>query len=78
MNTFCNWFSETIVISVYDLFFRNYISIVLLSFIVSSSQSQRLFIYVRANPNFYRQNKNINTPPHIFPHLHISPKIRAA
>ena len=44
MNTFCDWLSETIVISVYDSFFRNYISIVLLSFIVLSSQSQRLFI----------------------------------
>ena len=44
MNTFCDWLFETIVISVYDSFFRNYISIVLLSFIVCSSQSQRLFI----------------------------------
>ena len=34
MNTFCDWLFETIVISVYDSFFRNYISIVLLSFIV--------------------------------------------
>ena len=32
MNTFCDWFSETIVIRVYDSFFGNYISIVLLSF----------------------------------------------
>ena len=31
MNTFCDWLSETIVISVYDSFFRDYISIVLLS-----------------------------------------------
>ena len=30
MNTFCDWLFETIVISVYDSFFRNYISIVLL------------------------------------------------
>ena len=30
MNTFCDWLSETIVISVYDSFFRNYISILLL------------------------------------------------
>ena len=44
MNTFCNWLSETVVIRVYDLFFRNYTSIVLLSFIVSSSESQHLFI----------------------------------
>ena len=44
MNTFCDLLSEKIVISVYDSFFRNYISIVLLSFIVLSSQSQRLFI----------------------------------
>ena len=44
MNTFCDWLFETIVISVYDSFFINYISIVLLSFIVCSSQSQRLFI----------------------------------
>ena len=44
MNTFCDWLFETIVISVYDSFFRNYISIVLLSFIVCNSQSQRLFI----------------------------------
>ena len=44
MNTFCDWLSETIVISVYDSLFRNYISIVLLSFIVLSSQSQRLFV----------------------------------
>ena len=44
MNTFCDWLSETIVISVYDSFFRNFISIVLLSFIVLSSQSQRLFV----------------------------------
>ena len=46
MNTFCDWLFETIVISAYDSFFRNYISIVLLSFIVCSSQSQRLFIWV--------------------------------
>ena len=44
MKTFCVWLLETIVISVYDLFFRNYIVIVLLSFIVLTSQSQRLFI----------------------------------
>ena len=44
MNTFCDWLSETIVISVYDSFFRNYISVVLLSSIVLSSQPQRLFI----------------------------------
>ena len=44
MNTFCDWLPETIVISVYDSLFRNYISIVLLSFIISSSQLQRLFI----------------------------------
>ena len=30
MNTFCDWLSETIVINVYNSFFRNYISIVLL------------------------------------------------
>ena len=35
MNTFCDWLSETIVISVYDSFFRNYIFIVLL-FLLSS------------------------------------------
>ena len=34
MNTFCDSLFETIVISVYDSFFRNYISTVLLSFIV--------------------------------------------
>ena len=45
MNTFCDWLFETIVISVYDSFFINYISIVSLSFIVCNSQSQRLFIY---------------------------------
>ena len=50
MSTFCDWLSETIVISVYDSFFRNYISIVLLSSIVLSSQSQRMFIWVRGNP----------------------------
>ena len=44
MNTFCDWLSVTIVISVYDTFFRNYISIVLLSVIVLTSQSQRLFL----------------------------------
>ena len=44
MNASCDWLSETIVISVYDSFFRNYISIDLLSFIVLISQSQRLFI----------------------------------
>ena len=44
MNTFCDWLFETIVTRVYDSFFRNYISIVLLSFIVFTSQSQRLFI----------------------------------
>ena len=36
MNTFCDWFSETIVMRVYDSFFGNYISIVLLSFILLS------------------------------------------
>ena len=41
MNTFCDWLTETTVISVYDSFFRNYISIVLLSSIVLSSQSYR-------------------------------------
>ena len=44
MNAFCDWLSETIVISVYDSFFRNYISMDLLSFIVLNSQSKRLFI----------------------------------
>ena len=39
-----DWLSETTVINVYDSFFRNYISMVLLSFIVLSSQSQRLLI----------------------------------
>ena len=53
MNTFCDWLFETIVISVYDSFFRNYISIVLLSFIVLSSQSQRLFIQVRGDVNHF-------------------------
>ena len=52
MNTFCDWLSKTIVISVYyDLFFRNHISIVLLSFIVLISHSQRLFIQIRGDPN---------------------------
>ena len=46
MNTFIDWFSETIMISVYHSFFRNAISIVLLSDIVSINQSKRLFIYV--------------------------------
>ena len=50
INTFCDWLSETVVISIYDSFFRNYISIVLLSFILLSSQSQRLFIQVRGDP----------------------------
>ena len=54
MNTFCDWLFETIVISVYDSFFRNYISIVLLSFIALSSQSQRVFILVRGDqPQLY-------------------------
>ena len=44
MNTLCLWLFETLVISVYDSFFRNYISIVLLLFIVLSNQSQKLFI----------------------------------
>ena len=56
MNTFCDWLSETIVISVYDSFFKNYISIVLLSFIVFTSQSQRLFILVRSDPSFGNKN----------------------
>ena len=43
-NTFCDWLSETIVISVYDSLFRNYISIDLLSFIVLNNISQHLFI----------------------------------
>ena len=34
MNTFCDGLSETILMSVYDSFFRNYVSIVSLSFIV--------------------------------------------
>ena len=34
MNTLCDWLSETTVINVYDSFFRNYISMVLLSFII--------------------------------------------
>ena len=51
MNTFCDWLFEIIVISVYDSFFGNYISIVLLSFIVCSSQSQCLFIQVGGDPN---------------------------
>ena len=51
MNTFCDWLFGTIVISVYDSFFRNYISIVLLSFIVLTSQPQRLFIYVGGDPH---------------------------
>ena len=44
MNIFCDWLSETLVINVYDWFFRNYVSIVLSSFNVLSSQSQCLFI----------------------------------
>ena len=32
MSTFCDWLSETLAISVFDSFFRNYISIVLLFF----------------------------------------------
>ena len=31
MNTFCGWLYETVTICVYDSFFRNVISIVLLS-----------------------------------------------
>ena len=42
MNSFRDWLSETIVISVYDSFFRISISIVLLSFIVLINQSQLL------------------------------------
>ena len=38
LGMFCDWLSETIMISVYHSFFRNYISIVLLSFIVLSGQ----------------------------------------
>ena len=56
MNTFCDWLFETIVISVYDSFFRNYISIVLLSFIVCSGQSQRLFILVGGDPSILLLN----------------------
>ena len=37
-NMFCDWLSKTIMISVYDSFFRIYIYIVLLSFIVLSGQ----------------------------------------
>ena len=37
MNTFCDWLFETIVISAYDSFFRNYISIVLLSLLANHS-----------------------------------------
>ena len=47
MNTFCDWLSETTVISAYDWFFTNYISIVVTN---HSSQSQSLFIWVRGNP----------------------------
>ena len=50
MNTFCDWLFETMVISAYDSFFRNCISIALLFFIVFSSQSQRLSIYVHSDP----------------------------
>ena len=38
------------MISVYDPFFRNYVSTFLLSFIVLSSQLQRLFIWVCGDP----------------------------
>ena len=59
MNTFCDWLSETIVNSVYDSFFRNYISVVLLSFTVLSSQSKRLFIEVHGDPKVQLQLRSI-------------------
>ena len=49
-NTFCDWLSEPII-SVHDSFYRNVISIVLLSCIVFINQSQRLFISVRGDYN---------------------------
>ena len=43
MNGFWHWLSKTVVISVYDAFFKISISIVLLSSIVLTGQSQLLF-----------------------------------
>ena len=51
MDTFCDSLSGKEVISVYDSFFRNVISIVLLFFIVLINQSRGLFILVRGNTN---------------------------
>ena len=52
MNAFCYWLSaETIVISVYDSFFRNYISTDLLSFIVLNSTNVILDIFHRQGCN---------------------------
>lgn len=58
MNMFCDWFSETIVISVYDSFFRNMISIALLSFIVLINQSQRLLKEIGGDPDEAVSTKN--------------------
>ena len=49
----CDWFYVTIMINVYDLFFRNKIPIVLLPFIVLVNESERLFIYWLVDRDFY-------------------------
>ena len=46
MNAFCDWLSETIVISVYDSFFRNYISMDLFSFIVLHEQPIKAPVHI--------------------------------
>ena len=51
MNTFCDWLSET-VISVYDSFFRNYISIVLLSSAANHSVCSYRYVATPCQPVF--------------------------
>ena len=55
INTFCDWLSETIVIRVYDWFFKNYISLVSLSFIVlATNHSACSYRHVATRPHACR------------------------
>lgn len=61
VNTFCQWLSEALMISVYDSFLSNVISIVLFSFIVLiSNHSSCSYWWVLGDPQFGHTVPNLN------------------
>ena len=61
MNTFCDWLSETIMNSVYDSFFRNYISIDL--FKKYRTFSVLIYSYINTSGNWKNEKLCENTTP---------------